>query len=103
MKGLFIILVICIHAVFVNSQTSIKYSKPKNVFFYSQLSLRGGGQFDLNAPTSALSFSSASKGQRTRLVNQLFFSARKYRWRAHRGAALLPQTTFSKRCTLFFL
>lgn len=77
MKGLFVILVICIHTVFVNSQTSIKYSKPKNVFFYSQLSLRGGGQFDLNAPTSALSFSSASKGQRTRLVNQLFFRSKK--------------------------
>jgi len=77
MKYIFAIIVLCFCGVYSFSQTSIKYSKHKNIFFYSQLSLRGGGQLDLNAPSPALSFSSAAKGQRTRIMNQLFFRSKK--------------------------
>lgn len=64
-------------STFAHTQTSIKYSKPKNIFFYSQLSARGGGQFDLKANDDPWMFSSSSKGQRTRLTNQLFFRSKR--------------------------
>ena len=73
-----LISIVCIFIyTFSYSQTSIKYTKPKNVFFYSQLSARGGGQFDLKAVNDPWLISSSSKGQRTRLTNQLFFRSKK--------------------------
>ena len=59
------------------SQTSIKFAKPENIFWYSQLSLRGGAQYNLNNPSDPWLFSSSSKGQRTRLSNQVFFRSKK--------------------------
>ena len=73
----YLAITILLISLFSFSQTSIKYNKPKNVFFYSQLSARGGGQFDLNSASEPWLFSSSSKGQRTRLTNQLFFRSKK--------------------------
>jgi len=98
MKKLIILFSTLLFSCISWTQTSIKFTKPENIYFYSQLSARGGLQYDLNNPDEPLLFSSSSKGQRTRLANQLFFRSKK---RLQKG--YVRKASISSGCFAFSL